>query len=320
MSRPQSAARYAWLDLLGSAQTYTGLATFSGGASVTNLTVGGTNTINTSWTLLAASQGGFQRSNDTGYTSLIGGSTLSAANGAYMSLYGNSHATYPGQLYLVPGTAGETYIYNGATARVLETVTGGAQVNGTFYVDGGAGSATAVIDSAAGTQPQAFWRENGNNRSVLFYDTTNHYFIIRKYLDSTPATVTGQILMYDNGDIRLLDNTNSINLYVGGTLGGGYYRLNSEQQMSFAGRVTSTGGAERLPSGWTSSRTTDPGQYRITHNLGTTAYTVTGNVRSSVAGTVICYTYTSTYIDIWTFNAAGTAANYTFHFMVQLHT
>jgi len=272
MSRPQSAARYAWLDLLGSAQTYTGLATFSGGASVTNLTVGGTNTINTSWTTLGATQGGFQRGGDTGYTAFTGGSALAAANGAYLSLYGNTHATYPGRLYLVPGTAGEVLMYNSATAKVLETTTGGILVTGSLTANSTTGTSNLVSDAGNGFTPYIFIKENGNNRGTMMYDPVNHWMVVRKYVDATPASVACQLLFYDSGQVRVHDVINSKDFYVGGSAR--YYDMQGEEQMTFAGRVAAAGTSVRLPTGWSSVKNST-GDYTVTHNLGTGNYTIT---------------------------------------------
>lgn len=48
----------------------------------------------------------------------------------------------------------------------------------------------------------------------------------------------------------------------------------------FPGRVGADGSATDLPTGWSSARDNDPGEYTVTHNLGTTSYAavITGGV------------------------------------------
>jgi len=286
------------------AQTWTGQQTFAS-LIISDPTVDMTDSAQSVWL----------RGNDTGFTTVCGGSAVSGTNGARVTMYGNSHATYPGQLYLIAGTAGEVYLYNGAVAKVLETTSAGVQVNGTLQVN----STTTPyfnVNAGAGYAPQMWLKENGVQKGILYYDAINHYMVMRKYLDALSASTASQMLLYDNGDIGFSDSVNSIVFYIGGTNGGGYYRCKGEQQMS----VAAAGTAERLPTGWTCSKL-GTGQYRVTHNLGTTSYTAVGIVRNtSVAGTVTCYTYTSTYIDIYTYTAAGGGADYAFHFILQLHT
>lgn len=281
---------------LATAQTWTGAQTFSS-LIISDPTVSMTD----------SSQSAFVRGGDTGFTSVCGGSAISSSNGARITMYGQGHATYPGELYLVPGTAGEVFIYNGSIAKVLETTSAGVQVNETLQVN----STTTpffIVNSGSGYAPQMWLKENGVQKGVLYYDATNHYQVLRKYSDSSSSSVVSQLILYDNGSVGMADSVNGIVFYVGTTYGGGYYKCQSEQQQTFAGRVASTGTAYRLPSGWTSTKVST-GRYRVTHSLGTSAYTVTAEIDGTTSAVRIgnC-TRATTYFDVYVYAYNSTTA------------
>jgi len=372
MSRPQSAARFAWLDLLGSANSWTAGQTFSANHTYLNPAAsnnanlwfqeGGTNkgviyheatlhqlrlrkyldsdgvtvlgemyfddTGNINFAPASGqkliSTGQFLQFDNTGtqirmanqnsVMVLSGGNDWTSANG-YLSMYGPSHATQAGNIIIVPGAStGEVSIYNGSTAKVLETVTGGVQVTGTFYING----ASAQVNSAVNQTPHVYLYENGNQKIDLYHDYSSHSGVLRKRVDSTPANTACQLILYDNGGVSLNDAINTVSFLVGAA-SGNYYQCAGEEQQSFSGRVTSGGTAERLPSGWTAARL-GVGQYRVTHNLGTSAFVVVACQRGTAGdGAAVVYTYSSTTFDIYTYAAGGGAADRYFHFIMQMN-
>lgn len=62
-------------------------------------------------------------------------------------------------------------------------------------------------------------------------------------------------------------------VYVYDTEGNDWIPLASLERMAFSGEVAADGSAVSLPAGWSVSKTAT-GTYRVTHNFGTTAYSV----------------------------------------------
>lgn len=95
----------------------------------------------------------------------------------------------------------------------------------------------------------------------------------------------------------------------------GPFKLRHEGN-DFRGRIRSDGTAEKLPAGWSSSRP-GTGQFRVTHNLGDTNYTVSGTVDASGASTgpyvVHVYQRTTTYVDFRVLSGV-TPTDLLFHF------
>lgn len=191
---------------------------------------------------------------NSGLMAVLGGSTFAASSGAYVSMYGTSHGTNPGQLYLVPGTGSTVNILNGAAQNVLKTESTGLLCKNIRIGDWDGGSAY-----------QGLTRNGGATNSYTILANTTDTFI------STPSA---------SGVINLRPGVNG----VGG--GGNFvitmsgYTYNNEEQTKYHGRVNSAGTALRLPSGWTSSRIS-AGRYRITHGLGSNAYSVTATAAVS---------------------------------------
>jgi len=94
------------------------------------------------------------------------------------------------------------------------------------------------------------------------------------------------------------------------------YAYNSESQLTYTGRVASTGASVRLPSGWSCSKTAT-GTYRVTHTIGVTNFSpLVTPYNNSVTGCRIV-TITSTYFDVEIYNGTTLTDSY-FHFMCQV--
>jgi hypothetical protein len=91
-----------------------------------------------------------------------------------------------------------------------------------------------------------------------------------------------------------------------------------EEQFSRFGEVASAGTGNRLPSGWSSSKLAT-GQYRVTHNLGTTGYTVTvgGYGASSIWPKLAVKS--GNYFDVYAYNNSAGAADTAFTFDLRVY-
>ena len=199
----------------------------------------------------------FYKNNDTGALILMGGSAWAAANSAYISLSGNSHATVPGQMTLVPGTSGEIKLYNGATQVALVTESTGVEVKGVVRVgtwDGGAGYGGLTRTGG------------GTNSYMIIADGTSTFI-------STPSA---------SGVINLRPGINGVGSGGNFIVGMSDYNYNGKSQVSYGFNVDSAGTGYGLPSGWSTSKVAT-GQYRITHNKGDTNYTVNANIFTAAA-------------------------------------
>jgi hypothetical protein len=78
-----------------------------------------------------ASAGGLVSDDNTKVNYMCGGTGAAVSLGAYVATFGNSHATYPGRMNLVPGSAGQLNIYNSSAQLVLNTTSTGIAVPAT---------------------------------------------------------------------------------------------------------------------------------------------------------------------------------------------
>lgn len=84
----------------------------------------------------------------------------------------------------------------------------------------------------------------------------------------------------------------------------------------FHGSVNSAGAAGDMPSGWTSIRAS-AGVYRVTHNLGSTRYSVSASAVSSAGVSVERVAKDPNYFEVVTVNSAGTQTDGGFDFIVM---
>jgi len=83
---------------------------------------------------------------------------------------------------------------------------------------------------------------------------------------AVPTYTTGELITASHGNTYWRDNFAYLKSAVDDNT--------TKIAKIYSGRVASDGSAVKLPSGWSSSRTAT-GKYQITHNLGTTDYTIT---------------------------------------------
>ena len=84
----------------------------------------------------------------------------------------------------------------------------------------------------------------------------------------------------------------------------------------YKGSVTSVGNGT-LPSGlnWSSSRT-GVGQYRVTHNLGTSSYVLVANIDAGSVGTVARVDRLPNWVNVYTYSLSGVLADRNFLFIL----
>lgn len=125
---------------------------------------------------------------------------------------------------------------------------------------------------------------------------------------TAPSVAAGAVLTFT--ERFAISNTGAV------TIGGSLARHNGN---IFHGRVDSAGVAIRLPAGWTSLRNS-AGSYTITHNLGTTAYSLTQS-SSEVANVFVSSAIgnrTATTFVIAVFNVTPTAVDSGINFTLTL--
>lgn len=121
----------------------------------------------------------------------------------------------------------------------------------------------------------------------------------------TPSDFYGQFKIY-NGALYFYDFVANVWDSSGGGAGG-----------SFAGTVNGDGTAANLPTGWTSS-TSSPGVYTVTHNLGTTAYSVVATSYNNGARFIDVESMTSNTFQVFLFNVTPSGTNSNFNFILNL--
>lgn len=87
----------------------------------------------------------------------------------------------------------------------------------------------------------------------------------------------------------------------------------------YHGSVAGTGLSVHLPDGWTSEKITD-GQFRVTHNLGTTNYSLIPTAhRVAATEPIVANGEKSTNrFDVYIFDGSNSAANEAFDFILLL--
>jgi len=115
----------------------------------------------------------------------------------------------------------------------------------------GAGtSPTIVLNSGVGGYPSFEWLEFGDRKAQMYHNSGSNEFLIRKYLDSNPATVVGQIVFADSGSITLRDEVNSKVLTAANgefiANGGDYFAREARANVFTQPQYINSGGASLL--------------------------------------------------------------------------
>ena len=246
----------------------------------------------------------------------VTGSTA-PASGSGIELAFSSDQGYV-QAYNRTGSAYKNLILDGLSVVVAVSGTTLATFSSnTLTLSGAAGAAMNFnIDGASGQAPYCVFRENATNKAFMWYDATNHYFVIRKALDSNASTAVNQIVMYDAGYVSIADVTNSTTLIIGNTPKD--LLFNGYSVESYGIRLSAAGTRVAGPSGWTYSAPAT-GQYRVTHNLGKAFSAVAVPEGSSSGVTRITVNYLSlNALDFYLRNSTGTSTNGAMSAVIQV--
>lgn len=150
--------------------------------------------------------------------------------------------------------------------------------------------------------------------SIIVYDGTgqdfnvliNRFGIFTSWIYANDMQIGGQLVV---DDIHVMDSEiieNNLNVKGFFTYGG------KIQPVNFKGYVKYDATASTLPSGWSVSKL-GTGQYEITHNFGSTNYTVTVTDKTEAGGpaTLIVYSisnFSSNSFEVLSFDYLGTGA------------
>jgi hypothetical protein len=185
-----------------------------------------------------------RRDNNTGTLALAGGSSTSSSNGAAFHAYGNSHASFAGDAYVITGLSGTATIRTVSSNPInLETNnTLRWAVNSSGYLQGTAGVAVIGVDTSDGSDNSILQLQGGGPQS------------------STPQNRGGYLRIYGN------EHASAGGVDVIGGFGGGYILIGTQA----AGQVRlRTNGTNRWSVGATTGHFTPTAD--ATYNLGSSS-------------------------------------------------
>lgn len=165
-----------------------------------------------------------------------GGPGAAAASGAFISCFGNAHATTPGKMNIVPGSAGEVYLYNSNTALVMNTNTTGTYFSQQAqFIASNAIQCTPQSAQTSYLAPNTFVGEfNTTGMGYLSFGGTGSGSNVGFYIRTTNAS-SQQAVIQANYNAALLELTAYYARFGSRTINtsNGWFTLNSSTTLAW---------------------------------------------------------------------------------------
>lgn len=144
---------------------YTGASTLSQTWDGANSSIAGTLTLDGGALIYSDVDFGIKATADTKDLYLCGGSALSSGNGSYIALFGNTHASNPGQIDISAG--------NVSTGRIMMTV--GNAKNSQFTDSGTVATDGTILleDIAVNRGMMIVFSSNSNTPAIIYFNATD---------------------------------------------------------------------------------------------------------------------------------------------------